>query len=60
MLFCWRGDCMKFFNNVKLVSSFREISNVLDMISGAIRIFAFVLMLLQAILLIKETKKEYN
>lgn len=47
---------MKFFNNVKLVSSFREISNVLDIVSGVIRIFAFVLMLLQAILLIKETK----
>ncbi|MDE5984183.1 MAG: hypothetical protein K2H13_02885 [Eubacterium sp.] len=49
---------MKFFNNVKLVSSFREISNVLDIVSGAIRIFAFVLMLLQAILLIKETKND--
>lgn len=51
---------MKFFNNAKLVSSFREISNVLDIISGVIRIFAFALMLLQAVLLIKETKKNYN
>lgn len=49
---------MKHFNNIKLVTSFREISNALDIISNAIRIFAFVLIIFQAILLVKETKKE--
>ena len=49
---------MKHFNNLKLVSSFREISNVLDIIAGVIRIFVFVLIILQGILLVKETKKD--
>ena len=48
---------MKKFNNIKLLSSFREISNILDIISGAIRIFAFVLVVLQGILLIRDAKK---
>lgn len=49
---------MKHYNNLKLVSSFREISNALDIISNAIRIFAFALVILQGILLVKETKKD--
>lgn len=48
---------MKNFNNIKLLSSFREISNILDIISGAIRIFAFILVVLQGILLIRDAKK---
>lgn len=51
---------MKNFNNIKLLSSFREISNILDIISGAIRIFAFVLVVLQGILLIRDAKKELS
>ncbi|MDD6728506.1 MAG: hypothetical protein PUE08_04710 [Eubacteriales bacterium] len=47
---------MKYFNSIKLLSSFREISNILEIVSAAIRIFAFVLIILQGILLIKETK----
>ncbi|MCH5321207.1 MAG: hypothetical protein J1E36_05550 [Eubacterium sp.] len=49
---------MKHFNNLKLLSSFREISNVLDIVSGVIRIIVFVLVVLQGILLIKETRKD--
>ena len=45
---------MKNFNNLKVVSSFREISNVLEIISKSMRIFTFVLIILQAIMLIKE------
>ncbi len=48
---------MKYFNNVKLVSSFREISDVLEIISGIIKIFTFVLIIFQGIMMIKETKK---
>lgn len=47
---------MKSYNNIKLVSSFREISNVLEIISKAIRIFALALIILQGILLIRDTK----
>ncbi len=47
---------MKHFNNLKLVSSFREISNVLEIISAAFRIFTFILLILQGIMLVKETK----
>lgn len=47
---------MKYFNSIKLLSSFREISNILEIVSAAIRIFAFVLIILQGILLIKEAK----
>jgi hypothetical protein len=49
---------MKHFNNLKLVSSFREISNVLEIISNAIRIFAFVMLILQGLCLIKEYPKK--
>lgn len=48
---------MKNFNNLKMVSSFREISNALDVISNVIRIFTFILVILQGILLIKDSKK---
>lgn len=48
---------MKNFDNLKLVASFREISNVLDIISGVMRIFVIVIMILQGILLIKDTKQ---
>ncbi|MCM1115566.1 MAG: hypothetical protein NC397_08740 [Clostridium sp.] len=51
---------MKHMNNLKLVNSFREISNVLDIVAGAIRIFALVLVIAQGILLIKNTKQELN
>lgn len=47
---------MKYFNNIKLLSSFREISNVLEIISMAFRIFAFALVVVQGILLVKEAK----
>lgn len=47
---------MKYFNNIKLLSSFREISNILEIISMAIKIFAFVLVILQGILLVREAK----
>lgn len=49
---------MKYFNNIKLVSSFRQISNALEIISGAIKIFAFGLIVLQAVLMIAENKKK--
>lgn len=49
---------MKYFNNIKLVSSFRQISNALEIISNAIKIFAFVLIILQGFLMIGETKKD--
>ncbi|MGN0522610.1 MAG: hypothetical protein ACI4IQ_08255 [Eubacterium sp.] len=48
---------MKHFNNIKLLSSFREISDALEIISTALRIFAFVLVILQGVLLVKEAKK---
>lgn len=51
---------MKKFNNIKLLSSFREISNVLEIVSIAIKIFAFVLVILQGIMIIKETKKDWS
>lgn len=47
---------MKYFNNIKLLSSFREISNILEIIAMAIKIFAFVLVILQGILLVREAK----
>lgn len=47
---------MKNFNSVKLLSSFREISNVLEIVSIAIKIFAFVLLVLQGVLLIRDSK----
>lgn len=47
---------MKAFNNVKLAGSFREISNTLDIISGVIKLFVIVLMVLQSIMIIKNTK----
>lgn len=51
---------MKNFNNIKLLSSFREISNVLEIVSIAIKIFAFVLVILQGVMIIKETKKDWS
>ena len=48
---------MKHYNNIRLVTSFREISNVLDIISDSIRIFAAVLVVLQALLLALDYKK---
>lgn len=48
---------MKYFNNIKLVSSFRQISNALEIISNAIKIFAFLLIILQGVFLFMETKK---
>lgn len=51
---------MKNFNNIKLLSSFREISNILEIVSIAIKIFAFVLVILQGIMIIKETKKDWS
>ncbi len=49
---------MKNFNNIKLLSAFREVSDVLEIISKAIRIFALIMIILQGILLFKETKSE--
>ncbi|MGN0534319.1 MAG: hypothetical protein ACI4IK_08150 [Eubacterium sp.] len=51
---------MKHLNNIKLAGSFREISNTLDIISGVMRVFAVALMVLQGIILIKNTKKEFK
>ncbi|MCC8073744.1 MAG: hypothetical protein LIO62_06440 [Clostridiales bacterium] len=50
---------MKHFNNLKLLTSFREISAVFRVIANTIRIFTFLLVLLQGIMLIKETKESY-
>lgn len=47
---------MKNFNNIKLLSSFREISNVLEIISIALKAFAFLLVIFQGIMLIRDTK----
>lgn len=47
---------MKNFNSLKLLSSFREISNVLEIVSIAIKVFAFVLVILQGILIIRDSK----
>lgn len=47
---------MKYFNSLKLVSSFKEISNVLEVISAAIRIMTFALVILQGILVIRDAK----
>lgn len=47
---------MKNFNNIKLLSAFREVSNVLEIVSKAIRIFALIMIILQGVLLVKETK----
>lgn len=41
------------------MSSFREISNVLDIISLVLRCVTFGLILIQAILLIKDTKNGF-
>ena len=46
---------MKHFNNLRLLTSFREISTVLEIIAKAMRIFTFVL-ILQGIALIAEAK----
>lgn len=51
---------MKHFNNIKLLSSFREISNILEIIANAIRAFAFVLVILQGALLIKQSKSSLD
>lgn len=48
---------MKALNNVKLASSFREISNTLDIVSGVIKLFVIVLMVLQGVMIIKNTKE---
>ena len=53
---CYWRRSIKYFNNIKLLSSFREISNVLEIISMAFRIFAFALVVVQGILLVKEAK----
>ncbi len=45
---------MKSFDNVKLVSSFRQVSMALELISKGIKIFALALIILQAIMLIKD------
>ena len=47
---------MKHFNNLKLLTSFREISSILEIMATAMRIFAFVLVILQGISLIAESK----
>lgn len=47
---------MKHFNNIKLLSSFRQISSALEIIAVAIRIFAFVLVIIQGIALLGETR----
>lgn len=47
---------MKHFNNLRLLTSFREISTVLEIIAKAMRIFTFVLVILQGIALIGEAK----
>lgn len=47
---------MKYFNNMKLVSSFKEISNVLDIISVIVRLVTFALVILQGILVIRDAK----
>lgn len=47
---------MKKLNTLKLLSSFREISNILEIVSIAIKIFAFVLIILQGIMLIKDNQ----
>lgn len=47
---------MKHFNNLRLLTSFREISSALEIIATAMRIFTFVLVVLQGIALIAETK----
>lgn len=57
MQFCLRGEKMKHFNNIKLLSSFREISSALEVIAMAMRIFAFVLVIIQGIAILGETKK---
>lgn len=48
---------MKYFNNLKLVSSFREISNILSIISTVINVFALLLVVLQGVMLVTETKR---
>lgn len=47
---------MKHFNNLRLLTSFREISSVLEIIAKTMRIFTFVLVILQGIALIAEAK----
>lgn len=47
---------MKHFNNLRLLTMFREISTVLEIIAKAMRIFTFVLVILQGIALIAEAK----
>lgn len=51
---------MKFFSNIKLASSIREISNVLEIISLIVKIFSFLLIVLQGVKLISQMKKDLN
>lgn len=51
---------MKSFNSIKLLSSFQEISNVLEVVSLVIKVLAIVLAILQGFMLIKDTKKNIN
>ncbi len=46
---------MKHFNNIKLLSSFRQILSALEIVSSVLKVFVFVSALLQVFLLIKET-----
>lgn len=48
---------MKHFNGLRLVASFREISNVLNVVSTVIKVFALLLVVFQGIMLIAETKR---
>lgn len=50
---------MKFFSNVKLASSIREISNVLEIISLVVKIFSFMLIVLQGIKVVSQFKKQW-
>lgn len=56
MRFYLRGEKMKHFNNLRILTSFREISTVLEIIAKAMRIFTFVLVILQGVALIAEAK----
>ena len=47
---------MKHYNNIKLLSSFRQISSALEIIAVAMRIFAFVLVIIQGAAILIESK----
>lgn len=47
---------MKALNNIKLANSFREISNALEIVSMIVKVFALVIVVLQGVMLVKETK----